>query len=96
MKMIQVNFRKAHWTEDRMQLIIDDKEETVFMNIDLIADVSPNAVPGRAIDKSGTTLVDLHYLRTTIPYNNGMGGIDYCTYWVTEDTYKKLIMEAFI
>ena len=96
MKMIQVNFRKAHWTEDRMQLIIDDKEETVLMNIDLIADVSPNAVPGQAIDKSGTTLVDLHYLRTTIPYNNGMGGIDYCTYWVTEDTYKKLIMEAFI
>ena len=96
MKMIQVNFRKTHWTEDRTQLIIDGKAETVLMNIDLIADVSPDAITGRAIDKNGTTLVDLHYLRTTIPYNNGMGGIDYCTYWVTEGTYKKLIMEAFI
>lgn len=96
MKMIQVNFRKAHWTEDRKQFLIDGKEETVLVNIDLIANVLPNAVQGLAIDRNGTSLVDLHYLRTTIPYNNGMGGIDYCTYWVTEGTYKKLIMEAFI
>lgn len=97
MKMIQVTYHKAHRTEDWKQLIIDDdKEQMVLMNIDHIATVSPNAVKGLATDKNGTTLVDLHYLRTTIPYNNGTGGIDYCTYWVTEDTYKKLIMEAFI
>ena len=96
MKMIQVTYRKAHRTEDwKQQLIIDDdKEQTVLINIDLIASVSPDAVVGRATDRNGTKLIDLHYLRTTIPYNNGMSGIDYCTYWVTEDTYKKLILET--
>lgn len=97
MKMIQVTYRKAHWTEDRKQLTIDDdKEQTVLMNIDLIATVSPDVVVGRAIDRNGTILVNLHYLRTTIPYNSGTSGIDYCTYWVTESTYKQLLIEAVI
>lgn len=96
MKMIQVTYRKAHRTEDwKQQLIIDDdKEQTVLINIDLIATVSPNAVKGLATDRNGTTLVDLHYLRTTIPYNTGTDGIDYCTYWVTKDTYKKIFIET--
>ena len=96
MKMVQITDRKAHRTEDWNQLVIDGKEQTVLMNIDHIATVSSDAETGRATDRNGTTLVDLHYLRTTIPYNNGTSGIDYCTYWVTEDTYKKLIMEALI
>lgn len=94
MKMVQITYRKAHRTEDWNQLVIDSKEQTVLMNIDHIATVSSNAETGRATDRNGTTLVDLHYLRTTIPYNNGTSGIDYCTYWVTEDTYKKLILET--
>ena len=91
MKMIQLNYCKAHWTDDRKELFVDEKDKSILVNLDYIATVSPEAVQGRAIDKNGITLIALHYVRTTIPYSRSTNGIDYYGCYVTEETYKKII-----
>ena len=94
MKMIQLNYCKAHWDKDWQQLMVDKKDQSTLINLDLIATVSPEAVQGRAVDKSGTAIINLHYVRTTVPYSCGINGTDYYSYYVTEGTYKKICLET--
>ena len=92
MKMIRLNYCKTHWTDDYKQLIIDEKDKSILVNIDLIAAVSPDEVRGYETDSSGRIFIrHLYYVRTAVPVGRGLNGVDYLSYYVTEETYKKII-----
>ena len=90
MKMIKIDCYDTRWSDSLSapRLDITSQKKTLLINMDLIASVNPNSV--RAISES-SKFIKLHYLNTQIAYGRGINGVDYHSYYVTEETYKRII-----
>ena len=90
MKMIKIDYYNTRWSDslNTPRLDITSQKKTLLINMDLIASVSPDSV--RAISESSKP-IKLHYLNTQIAYGRGINGVDYNSYYVTEETYKRII-----
>lgn len=92
MKMIKLTYCKTHWTDDDSRmLIIDEKNKTVLVNLENIATVSPEPVVGREFGSNGTVLADLHFVRTSVGVGCGLNGVDFISFYITEEAYQNLV-----
>lgn len=88
MKLIALTFHDTQFTSDWKQLLIRGPAKRLLVNIELIASVSPKPLEGR---DEGYGIKNLHYVKTMIPNGRGINGVDYLGYYVTEETYQKII-----
>ena len=87
MKLIKLACYDTQWTADCKDLMIRSEVKEFLVNLELITTVSPRPVVGH----SGRDCINLHYVKTSIPNGRGINGVDYSSYYVTEETYQKII-----
>lgn len=87
MKLIKFTHYDTQWTADWKALMIRSEAKEVLVNLEFIVTVSPNPV----VACDGSTRVNLHYVKTAIPNGRGINGVEYSSYYVTDETYQKII-----
>lgn len=87
MKLIKITHYDTQWSSDYKDLMIHSEAKEFFINLEFITTVSPRPVVGH----SGRDCINLHYVKTSIPNGRGLNGVDYSSYYVTDETYQKII-----
>jgi len=88
MKLITLTYHDTKFTDDWKKLLIRGDAKRLLVNVELIASISPTPVEGSL---GGDVTKNLYYVKTAIPNGRGLNGIDYSSYYVTEETYQKLV-----
>ena len=87
MKLIKFAHYDTQWSSDWKDLLIQSEAKEVLVNLEFIVTVSPKPVTGHY----GRKPINLHYVKTAIPNGRGINGVDYSSYYVTTETYEKII-----
>lgn len=92
MKFIKFTYYNTKWSSDLKTFLVCSNAKEVFVNVKFIATISPKPIQGHANPGE----VDLYYVKTAIPNGRGINGVDYSSYYVTEETYHTLISQLEI
>lgn len=87
MKLIKLTWYDIQWTADWKKLNIKSEPKHTYLNIDLLGSVS--AEPTAAY--KGDATENLYFIRTLVARGCGINGVDYNSYYVTEETYKRIM-----
>ena len=92
MKMIEITYRDTKWSDTKVDgrytlLIASPETRKLLVNIDYIASISPT--PTIAHKEENTQ--NLYFVNTQIASGLGLNGVDYHGYYVTEESYQKLV-----
>ena len=93
MKMIEITYCSTKWSDTcrngKYDLLIIEENRKRLINIDCIVSMSSTPV---IVEKSGSfEKRELYYVGTNIAYGRGINGVDYESYYVTPDTYERLL-----
>lgn len=86
-KFVKIDFYNTEWSDDWKTLKVISAVKCSLVKLDCIVTISPNPVHAQCLNNK----IDLYYVKTNIASGRGINGIDYAGYYVTEDSYKKLI-----
>ena len=88
MKLIALTYHDTQFTDGWKKLLIRGDAKQLLVNVELIASISPTPIEGNL---GGDVTKNLHYVKTMIPTGRGINGVDYSSYYVTEESYQKLV-----
>ena len=100
-KLTRIEFYRQVWDgrEYRFKLNEGDVPSSILIDPTTIVAMSDKPVTDQVFkynssswDKTGTP-TEMYHVQTTIAKGRGINGVDFEGFWVTKDTYKKLLKD---
>ena len=97
--MVRIEFYRTGWDGNNTKFFLDegDKPSSCLIDVDAIQAIDDVPTTNEVYNHDSRYSSDKHvptkmyFVRTSIGVGRGINGVDFKSFWVTEDTYKKLL-----